>query len=246
MKTSTYLAAALASLGLCASATATSIAVNFAENAANQVFSQSVPIGPALSDGTKVNSDFWNSTIDRDSGTLASGEIGSVNTLIDDTGSDTTAVIDWSSNNVWYNGDGTASDEAKLAVGYLDDGGSGASFTLSNIPYAQYNVYVLFTSDKNGDYTHGTLTIGGTDYLGGPFNAHGRVTDGTGWVLADGTANGNYAKVENLTDSILTVSATRDAGRSPITGVIIEQVPEPTTGLLLGFGGLALILRRRK
>jgi len=241
MKISTYFIASLTSLTLCVSASAASIAVNFVQNDKNQKFDGGELIGP-----TKIDSSNWNSTIDRDSGSKAAGEIGSKHTLIDSTGATTTATIEWSSKNVWSNGDGNSTDEAKLAVGYLDDGGAGASFTLSNIPYAQYNVYVLFTSDKNGDYTHGTLTIGGTDYLDGPFNAHGRVTDGTGWVLADGTVYGNYAKVENLSGSSLTVSATRDQGRSPITGVIIEKVPEPSSAALLGLGGLALILRRRK
>jgi len=217
--------------------------VNFVENDGNQNFAGGALIGP-----TDINSTNWNSTIDRDSGSKATGEIGSVHTLIDDTGATTTATIEWSSKNVYYNGDGTSSDEAKLAVGYLDDGNSGASFTLSNIPYAQYNVYVLFTSDVNGDYTHTDLTIAGSSYTGGDFPAHGRVLDGTGWKLADGTANGNYAKVENLSGASLTVSAASRNGsiRGPLTGVVIEQVPEPTTGLLLGFGGLALILRRRK
>ena len=237
MKISTYFATPLASLALCVSASATSIAVNFAQNT-NQGFAGGELIGP-----TDIDSSNWNNTIDRDSGSLSAGTKGS---LIDSTGTATTATITWSANTVYYNGDGLGNDEAKLAVGYLDDGGSGATFTLSDIPYAQYNVYVLFTSDQNGDYTHGTLTIDGTDYLDGPFNAHGRVTDGTGWVLADGTVYGNYAKVENLSGSSLTVLATKDAGRSPITGVIIQAVPEPSSVALLGLGGLALILRRRK
>jgi autotransporter-associated beta strand protein len=201
-----------------AAVSANSIALNFAENPGNQVFAGGSPIGP-----TGIDSANWNSTLDLDSGTLAAGEIGSLTALKDDTGATTAATVTWSSPNVYWNGDGTSSDEAKLAVGYLDDGGAGNSFTVSNIPYANYTIYVLFTSDSNGDYTHSTLTIDGTAYLGGPFNAHGRVTDGTGWVLADGTAYGNYARVRGLSGSTITVSSLRDVGRGPITGFIIEE-----------------------
>jgi hypothetical protein len=241
MKPSSTLTAILASVALCATASAASIALNFAENPSNQVFAGGVPIGP-----TGIDSANWNNTIDLDSGPLATGEIGARTSLNDDTGASTTATVEWSSSNVYWNGDGTASDEAKLAVGYLDDGGAGATFTISNIPYPEYIAYVLFTSDSNGDYTHTDLTIAGVSYLGGDFPAHGRVTDGTGWVLADGITNGNYAMMLGLTNPTLTVSATKDAGRSPITGVIIEEVPEPSMALLIGLGGLGLLLRRRK
>jgi len=199
-------------------AAANSIAVNFAENPDNQKFAGGALIGP-----TKIDSTNWNNSADHFA-TQAELNANTMNDLIDDTGTATAASVTWSSSNVWWNADGTGSDEAKLAVGYLDDGGSGATFTISNIPYATYNVYVLFTSDSNGDYTHGTLTIGGTAYLGGTFPAHGRVTDGTGWVLADGTVYGNFARVKGLSGATLAVSATKDPGtRSPITGFIIEE-----------------------
>ena len=134
---------------ICATASAMSIAMNFAQNASNQFFVGGAYIGP-----TGINSSNWNTSLNRDSGTLATGEIGSSTTLLDDTGGTTTAVITWSSNNVFFNNDGTSTDEKKLAVGYLDDS-TGVNVTLSSIPYAVYNVYVLFTSDKNGDYQHG-------------------------------------------------------------------------------------------
>lgn len=235
----TILAVLTASIG---AVSASSIAMNFAENASNQVFAGGALIGP-----TSIDSTNWNNSIGKDSGSLGTGEIGTVNTLIDDTGATTITTIAWASGGVYYNGDGIVGDEAKLAVGYLDDGGAGPSFTLSNIPYANYSIYVLFTSDNNGDYTHSALTVGGTDVFGGDFNAHGRVTDGTGWVESDGSAYGNYAKVDGLTTSTLTVGSVRNGdARGPITGFVIVEVPEPSSAALLGLGGLALILRRRK
>ncbi|MBI9019512.1 MAG: hypothetical protein JEZ07_19860 [Phycisphaerae bacterium] len=128
-----FISVCLLSLLLAVSAQAASIAVNFAENAANQVFAGGQEIGP-----TNLDSALWNSTIDMDSGTLAAGTKAN---LQEDSGDPTTADVSWSSANVWHNGDGTGSDQAKLAVGYLDDGGSGNGFTVTEIPYTIYNAY---------------------------------------------------------------------------------------------------------
>ncbi|HML74054.1 MAG TPA: LamG domain-containing protein [Anaerohalosphaeraceae bacterium] len=187
------------------------ISMNFAENT-NQVFAGGQLIGPL-----KTNSSYWNNT-------GANIPTGTMNDLMDKYGKPTTADVSWKSKNCWYNGDGTGSDEAKLAVGYLDDGDDGPSFTVTSIPFAAYNAYILFTSDQNGNYTHGSLTVNGTVVLGGPFPAHGRVTDGTGWVESDGTVYGNYIKVPNLSGN-LTVSTVKDAGRAPLTAFIIEEIP---------------------
>ena len=247
MKTPTAIATILAAIGMVSSVSATAIALNFAQNN-NQAFTGGADIGPTLVlSGDKVNSTNWNSTIDRDSGNLPAGKIEN---LKDSTGAATTATVEWSSSNVYWNNDGTGSDEAKLAVGYLDDGSNGAGFTVTDIPYELYNVYVLFTSDSNGDYLHTPLTIDGVGYLGGDnFLAHGRVTDGTGWLLADGSVNGNYALVHNLSSTSLTVSSGVRSGavRGPLTGVILEEVPEPSApAFLAGLLGLGLLLRRRK
>ncbi|MBI9016185.1 MAG: hypothetical protein JEZ07_02875 [Phycisphaerae bacterium] len=199
------------------SANAASIAMNFAENAGNQGFVGGELIGP-----TNIDSANWNSSIDRDSGSLATGVLSD---MIDDTGTVTTAVVSYASNNVWYNGDGIGSDQARLAVGYLDDGGGNNTFTVSTIPYGVYDAYVLFTSDNNGDYYYNGLTINGTDVLGGqPFPAHGQVTDGTGWVQCDGTAYGNYVKVTGLVgDLVVTTAGPSGGNRTPLTGFVIVQ-----------------------
>ena len=200
------------------------ISMNFAENT-NQVFVGGQLIGPL-----KTNSTYWNNT-------GANVPTGVMYNLMDKYGAPTTADVSWESKNCWYNGDGTGSDEAKLAVGYLDDGDDGPSFTVTSIPFSNYNAYILITSDQNGNYTHGTLTVNGSVVLGGPFPAHGRVTDGTGWVECDGTVYGNYVKVTDLSGN-LTVSTVADAGRAPLTAFIIEEIPNsvyvenfnPTTG----------------
>lgn len=187
------------------------ISMNFAENT-NQVFDGGQLIGPL-----KTNSSYWNNT-------GANVPVGTMYNLMDKYGVPTAADVSWESKNTWYNDDGTSSDEAKLAVGYLDDGDDGPSFVVSSIPFANYNAYILFTSDQNGNYTHGSLTVNGTVLFGGPFPAHGRVTDGTGWVESDGIVYGNYVKVSNLSGN-LSVSTVKDAGRAPLTAFIIEEIP---------------------
>ncbi|MEN6309828.1 MAG: LamG-like jellyroll fold domain-containing protein [Anaerohalosphaeraceae bacterium] len=193
------------------------ISMNFAENTANQVFAGGELIGPL-----KTNSTYWNNSANgTTTGTLSTGTLDN---LIDKYGLPTTTDVSWESKECYWNGDGTGSDEAKLAVGYLDDGDDGPSFTVTSIPFTTYNAYILFTSDQNGDYTHGSLTVNGPVIFGGPFPTHGRVTDGTGWVECDGTVYGNYVKVTNLSGN-LTVSTVKDAGRAPLTAFIIEEIP---------------------
>lgn len=228
-------------------APAASIAINFAENT-NQAFTGGVNIGP-----TGINSSNWNSTINRDSGSL---EAGTKNNLIDDTGTATIASVTWSSSNVWYNADGTTNDVRKLAVGYLDDGGSGVSITLTDIPYAQYIVYGLLSSDQGDDpntYTTRDFQVNGLDVLGGTATAYKGVAaswgaTGNDWNPLTTTSVGNYWTSTVQTSSTLTVTGLPRSGdeRGSISGLIIQQVPEPSSAALLGLAGLALILRRRK
>ncbi len=250
MKLTTYYAAATIA-ALTASASAASIGINFAENA-NQAFAGGATFNIGLS---STNSSNWNNTIDRDSGTLASG---SMDDLVDDSGTATTADLVWSSSNVWYNSDGINNDSRKLAVGYLDDGGSGVSITVSDIPFSNYVVYGLLASDHGGGDTYTTqdFTVNGTDVLGGTATAYKGVAASWGatqndWTPLTTSTTGNYWTSPTLTSSSVTIAAPARSGnaRGSITGLVIHEVaaiPEPSTTALLGLGGLALILRRRK
>ncbi|MFC4992320.1 PEP-CTERM sorting domain-containing protein [Rubritalea tangerina] len=260
MKTSTLSIYTL--LGFASSsAIAASVAINFSENT-NQNFNQNSPIGP-----TGINSANWNNTTNRDSGSLAAG---SITNLIDDSGASTGTSLTWSSNNVYYNReDGVGSDQAKLAVGYLDDTASAISISLTSVTYAQYRVYILLSSDQGqtGATTYTTtsdILINGQNPLGQIINgsntganatAYGSIIDanagaGNNWVqiLGDGagsqTQTGNYFTFETSGD--LTITSGRTGGRGSIAGVIVEAVPEPSSTALIGLAGLALIIRRRK
>jgi autotransporter-associated beta strand protein len=118
-----------------------SISYNFSQNAANQTLDTVTPKGP-------LQTTFWN-----DSNAEGAGASGSESGLVNGSGAATSAAISWNSANTWSNGSGTGSQDARIVVGYLDDGGSGAAVTLSNIPYAKYNVYGIVGSDAGVTYT---------------------------------------------------------------------------------------------
>ena len=139
-------------------ADAAGIAMNFADNDTAEVFSGGESIGP-----TGIDSNYWNSSIDRDSGSLAAGM---KHNLIDDSGAKTTATVAWRSSNTWrIDSERTTTDERKLARGYLGDGG-GNLVTVSNIPYKKYNLYVLFTPASGAFYRHTDVTVNGIPYFG--------------------------------------------------------------------------------
>ena len=203
-------------------ADATGIAMNFADNDTAEVFSGGESIGP-----TGIDSNYWNSSIDRDSGSLAAG---TKHNLIDDSGAKTTTTVAWRSANTWrIDSERTTTDERKLARGYLDDGG-GNLVTVSNIPYKKYNLYILFTPASGTFYRHTDVTVNGIPYLGAGWF---RITESrisyTPWTECDGRFAGNYIKVQDLTDSKVVFGSAflrQDYGieaRGAIAGFVIEE-----------------------
>lgn len=126
------------------------ISYNFSENATNQVLDNTTPKGP-------LNTTFWN-----DSNAEGAGGTGTESGLVDENGTATSAAISWNSSNTWSNGSGVGSENARIVVGYLDDGGTGVSVNLTNIPYAKYNVYGIVGSDQSADnYTTVDFNVNG-------------------------------------------------------------------------------------
>lgn len=243
--TLTFLACAGLTTGL---AQAASIAVNFSENAANQTFTGGELIGP-----TGIDSSNWNNTASVGAGNLPSGSIAAGGIKNDSGVIVTGADLTWTSPNVFYpTGASQATDAGKLFTGYLDEGGSGSNgFTLSNFGLAQYDLY-LFVAGDQGQAAGGTTSFLNDGYVvngvnSGDFTALG--FNGGTLVEAQGTVGGvagNYIKFSNLTGNLTVASDNSGAGRSPINGFVVVAIPEPSSTALLGLGGLALILRRRK
>jgi hypothetical protein len=228
----TILAVLTATIGAASAAT---ISINFRENNNNQV------MDPGTTAGLDVQSN-WNNTDGSTASTMGS--------LIDSTGVVTTASVTWeTTGGLW--GDGTANTDANAGVGdaqlrrgYLDDNGA-ITFSMSGITYASYDVIVYYSSGDTGNKQFQATTIGGTTLL--PTAAAG--------------ANNKYATNPNWDDTnTVTFSALSGAsfsgsvaarntvgtGRGTIAGIQVVEVPEPSSAALLGLGGLALILRRRK
>ena len=80
------------------------------------------------------------------------------------------------------------------------------------------------------------------------------ITEISAIVAANANKNeGNYVLFENVSLDTLEIKVTgghldtsNNGTIANINGIQIVQVPEPSSAALLGLGGLALILRRRK
>jgi hypothetical protein len=141
------------------------ISVNFVRTA-DEAFAGGESVGPLATDSAR-----WNSVLDRDSGTLASG---SMNNLIDDDGNVTAAGISWQASTVWSTSEVYTNDQQRLSRGYLDDGnigdGLGLRVTISGIPYEKYRVYGLLGSDRSNAgaaYTTRDFLLNGTVWVFG-------------------------------------------------------------------------------
>ena len=122
-----------------------------------------------------------------------------------------------------------------ITIGGLNPGGT---YNLALI--TGFNVAGSFSTD----FTIGGTTLTANDTVGAGTNANGALTF---------TSGGTHALFSNIIadgSGDITFSTTNTAGASNgvLSGLQIEAVavPEPSTTALLGLGGLALILRRRK
>ena len=117
----------------------------------------------------------------------------------------------------------------------------GASFDLAEIVIYggwndggrdQQNLDILVSAD-NASFTSLGATLGGNSGAGDPISHRNSITDDSG-TLASGVRfiKLEFGSVEN--------------GYVGYTEIDVFAVPEPSTTALLGLGGLALILRRRK
>ena len=245
IKLITAFAAATAAFAL--SANAASISVN------------SGPVGQEVdgqSAGAEVTSTSWNDKM--------AGNFGATD-VKDDSGATlvgTTVSVQTS----WTNtsGSGTSDGHHTLMNGGLDNGGGPQGWTIENVPYASYDVYIYYDGGSNGS-RGGSMQIWDSDnsdavlaaqsgydtatFSGSYLQATGDGTDGAGQGL-----DTNYVKLTGLTASNIKIRSIADqlgggdgTKRAPMNGFqIVESVPEPSTTALLGLGGLALVFRRRK
>lgn len=188
------------------------------------------------------------------------------NNLRDNMGNATTLdIVPASTNGTWAidfahpGQDADGSWNLEMINGYLNAGGGGtSSVALAEIPYAQYDIIVYFSSDVAN--REGNVTDGTTTYY---FSAIGQPsTDGPNAILAqamatsptdpgDGDAGdgddplANYAVFSGLSGAsqTITVDIPNFGG---LAGFQVVEIPEPASLALFGFTGLMLVFPRSR
>lgn len=165
--------------------------------------------------------------------------------------------VTWASEESWGEGSATGVDTADTALmsGWLsanDSPSSTGSIDVTNL-VGTYDLYIYFASDRpdqlNSISEDASVFAASSILEDVVTGAAGTLIDPFVYNQGDGAGGaGNYLLFTGL--SAATLNITFDNGtdnRAGIAGIqIVEQVPEPTSTALLGLGGLALILRRRK
>ena len=178
--------------------------------------------------------------------------------LIDNTGTATTLDISYTSHDQWSIQNSTPAQDTdgsynkRLLNGYLNAGSSVATtlstINLTQIPYAQYDIYVYFGADQAN--RAGSVTVGSSSYY---FDTVGSASiSGSNALLVQTSEttdvadniNANYARFSNLTGASQTIT-TNIPNFGGIAGFQVVQVPEPSAALIGGLGMLCLLRRRR-
>jgi hypothetical protein len=123
------------------------------------------------------------------------------------------------------------------------------TYNLSGLtPNETYDLRVYNHAWSDGESRLNTLVFdaGGADASTGSINASDATT--VGLAGANDSYYINYRYTASSSEIVITTQSSNSAGWHlyGLTNQVAVAVPEPTTTALLGLGGLALILRRRK
>jgi len=239
MKVPQNLLALVVFLGAAASLSAASIGFSFNSNRdnASAVMTSTTVAGVVPSTGW-VNTDGGGDAAGGATGTLGNNGV----------------TVDWSSNGTWNTNNGTGNGDNILMNGYIDaiNAGGAAQINLTGLSslFADgYDVYVYFGSDGNG--RTGAVAGPGATFDFSTFSNQGGVepfpfvqttsTDGS-------NPEANYALFSGLAGDAQTFDLIRGGSNSGFHGVQIvgSLIPEPSSCLLIGVGGLLMMRRRRK
>lgn len=171
----------------------------------------------------------WNQTSALNVASQSTLNIGSILTpnagkLVDSRGDETEVGLSFMMNNSWNIDNEQLTPYGSLFAGYLDTNSvNNASVTLSNIPFASYDLYVYLGAGNVGSTQK--ITDGQTTYS---FSTAARVSDAGTYLQTRDTGEGypsaNYAKFEGRTSSSATVTFLRGSSNGGINAVQIVAI----------------------
>ena len=122
------------------------------------------------------------------------------------------------------------------------------TLSLGSIPYAQYDLYVYFSSDtdaRTGTISDGTTTFSFSTDARAKVDAHSNFAFAQTTDTVGGNPSADYAVFSDLTGASKTLSLSVTGGGG-FAGVQIVAAPEPGTMTLAALGGVSLLFWRRR
>ena len=231
---------------LCAaSADAATIGINFRRGTGQENMAPTEVAGV-------VPSMNWNNTDGAASGSGGANITGPIsNLIVDDTGAAVPGVsLTWTADGTW-NAPNSGPGDPNLMSGYLDDSGAAGDtvITVSNVPYALYDVYAYVGADAND--RSGRTRLSGLSSTDRWFRTHSSpftgFVEGTATTEpAAGTGLANFTHYSSLNTNSFELRVMRGSNNVGLHGIQIVQVPEPgAAGLTATLGALVLASRRR-
>lgn len=148
--------------------------------------------------------------------------------LVNSRGEPTPVELSFTMNNTWNINNEKLTPYGSLYAGYIDTNASNnASVTLSNIPYASYDVYVYLGAGGTGATQK--ITDGATTYS---FTMVARTSEAGTYLLTSDTGenypDANCAKFSAKTGSSMTVTFLRGSANGGIVGLQIVPIEQPS------------------